>query len=129
MNATANMSKKICRAWKWIIPAAFQVLIWKSNMWQHVIPHSSTKLISSLSHILQAWTIKPKLKKGVLNTMAPTNVEGQAHLSWAYTLIKALLAFQPITKNYYWTKIGWVKWMPYWCILAQQQKNSSNRNK
>jgi hypothetical protein len=41
--------------------------------------------------------------------MAPTNVEGQANLSWAYTLIKTLLTFQPITKKYCQTKIVQVK--------------------
>jgi hypothetical protein len=106
-----------------------QVLIWKSNMWQQVTPHSSTELISSQSQIQQTWTIEPRLKKGVLNTIAPTNVKGQAHLSWAYTLIKAPPAFQPITKRYCRTKTGRVKWAAYWGIPAQQHKNSSNQSK
>jgi len=105
-----------------------QVLIWTSSMWQQVTPHSSTELISSQSQIQQTWTIEPRLKKGMLNTIAPTNVKGQAHLSWAYTLIKAPPAFQPITKRYCRTKTGWVKWAPYWGIPAQH-KNSSNQSK
>jgi hypothetical protein len=50
MNVTNDMFEKTHKAWKWIIPIAFQVLIWKSNMWQHVTPHNNTKKINNQSH-------------------------------------------------------------------------------
>jgi hypothetical protein len=59
-------------------------------------------------------------------SIGPTNVEGQAHLCRAYTLIKSPPTFQPITKRYPGTQVWRVERSDYGCVPTKKLTKQSH---